>query len=142
MQHFVIAAAVLLATGAVQEKLQFRARLSTVPIDVAMQTTIAGRGNVTASLVGTTLTIAGEFADLKTRATTAKIHVAPKGIRGPALLDLAATRDVRGTIAGTFELTPQQIADLKGGRFYIQLHSEKAPEGNLWGWLLPQEGRR
>ena len=20
---------------------------------------------------------------------------------------------------------------------YVQIHSEKAPEGNLWGWLLP-----
>jgi hypothetical protein len=29
-----------------------------------------------------------------------------------------------------------------GGRFYIQLHSEKAPEGNLWGWLLREETRR
>jgi hypothetical protein len=24
----------------------------------------------------------------------------------------------------------------------VQLHSEKAPDGNLWGWILPQENRR
>jgi hypothetical protein len=24
----------------------------------------------------------------------------------------------------------------------VQLHSEKAPEGNLWGWLLPQEAKK
>ena len=35
------------------------------------------------------------------------------------------------------ELSPVQIADLEKGRLYIQLHSEKAPDGNLWGWLLP-----
>jgi len=31
------------------------------------------------------------------------------------------------------------VTDLEKGRFYVQLHSEKAPDGNLWGWLLPQE---
>jgi hypothetical protein len=28
------------------------------------------------------------------------------------------------------------VEALKAGRFYIQLHSERAPDGNLWGWLL------
>jgi hypothetical protein len=26
---------------------------------------------------------------------------------------------------------------LKAGRLYIQIDSEKGPEGHLWGWLLP-----
>ena len=26
--------------------------------------------------------------------------------------------------------------------FYIQIHTEKAPEGNLWGWLLPTKMTR
>ena len=33
-------------------------------------------------------------------------------------------------------LTAEQIESLKKGRFYVQLSSEKAPDGNLWGWLL------
>ena len=32
--------------------------------------------------------------------------------------------------------------DLNRERLYVQLYSEKAPEGNLWGWLLAQENRR
>jgi len=24
----------------------------------------------------------------------------------------------------------------KKGNFYVQIHSEKAPAGNLWGWLV------
>ena len=35
-----------------------------------------------------------------------------------------------------------QLADLEKGRLYVQLHSEKAPDGNLWGWLMPQENKR
>jgi hypothetical protein len=30
------------------------------------------------------------------------------------------------------------VADLDKGRLYVQLQSEKAPDGNLWGWLMPQ----
>jgi hypothetical protein len=121
---------------------KFRARLAPVPIDIVMQSAIAGRGTVTATLAGATLTIAGTFADLKTPATVARIHVGPKGIRGPAVLDLTVSKATSGTIAGTFELTPEQRDDLRGSRLYVQVHSEKAPDGNLWGWLLPQEARR
>ena len=120
----------------------FRARLSPVPIDLAMQSTIAGEGMVTATLVGATLTVTGTFANLKTPATIAKIHMGVKGIRGPAILDLTVTKATSGSVGGTFELSPQQLDALRNTRLYIQLHSEKAPEGNLWGWLLPQESRR
>jgi hypothetical protein len=128
--------------GSSQQKVQFRARLSVVPIDVVMQSRVAGSGSVTATLTGSKLSVAGTFANLKSAATTAKLHVAPKGIRGPAVLDLTVSKATNGTLEGTFELTPQQIDDLMKSRFYIQLQSEKAPEGNLWGWLLPQEGRK
>jgi hypothetical protein len=60
------------------------------------------------------------------------------------MLELAVTRTdaASGTISGTFTLTSIQLADLEKGRLYVQLHSEKAPDGNLWGWLLPQESKR
>jgi hypothetical protein len=49
---------------------------------------------------------------------------------------LEVTKSTTPTISGTLELTPQQIADLRGEQFYVQLNSERAPEGNLRGWLL------
>jgi hypothetical protein len=116
----------------------YRARLSVVPIDVAMQATVAGSGLATATLKGSTLTIAGTFTGLKTAATAVRLHRGPKtAMRGPAIADLTATAATNGSIAGTIELTKQQIDDLAAGRLYLQLHSEKAPDGNLWGWLLP-----
>jgi hypothetical protein len=129
-------------TSQAQTPRTYKARLSMVPIDVAMQATVAGSGTVTAQLAGSKLTIAGTFSDLKTPATVARIHVAQKGMRGPAVLDLQVAGDTHGTITGVFELTKAQLEDLTKSRFYIQLHSEKAPDGNLWGWLLPQEPRR
>ena len=117
----------------------YRARLSVVPLDVAMQSTIAGSGSATATLKGTTLTISGTFTGLKTNATVARVHRGPRtAMRGPAIGDLTAAAATSGTLSGTIELTKQQIDDLAAGRLYIQLHSEKAPEGNLWGWLLPE----
>ena len=117
----------------------YRTRLSVVPIDIAMQATIAGSGSASATLKGSTLTIAGTFSGLKTPATVARVHRGPRtAMRGPAIGDLTATAATSGTISGTIELTKQQIDDLAAGRLYLQLHSEKAPDGNLWGWLLPE----
>jgi len=122
---------------------QYRARLSPVPLDVAMQATIAGSGSVTAALNGTTLTLTGNYAGLVTASTVARVHRGPRtAMRGPAIGDLKVTPGTSGTIAGSLELTREQADDLASGRLYIQLHSEKAPEGNLWGWLLIQEGKK
>src|SRR5437762_961119 len=116
----------------------YHARLSPIALDVAMQATISGSGSVTAALSGTKLTITGTFDGLKSPATIAQIHKSPiAGVRGPVVADLAVAGGTSGTISGTLTLTPQQAADLEKKRLYIQLHSEKAPDGNLWGWLTP-----
>jgi len=128
-----------------QQPKTFKGRLSPVPIDVAMQATIAGSGSVSAVLTGTKLVVTGTFDGLKSPATIAQIHKSPvRGVRGPNVFDLtvAKTDAVSGTLSGAFDLTPIQLADLEKGRLYVQLHSEKAPDGNLWGWLLTPENRR
>jgi hypothetical protein len=123
------------STGA-QSGETFKARLSTVPIDVTMMSTVAGSGSLTAVLAGKKLTITGTFEGLRSPATIARVHRAPRGIRGPAMFDLAVSKATSGTVSGSLELTPAQIEDLRNGRFYVQIHSEGAPDGNLWGWLL------
>lgn len=137
-----VAVAALPASAVAQAAAQYRARLSPVPIDLAMQGTVAGSGSATATLTGRTLTITGTFAGLKTPATVARLHSGVKGMRGAAVSDLTVSTGTSGTLSGTVELTAAQVDDLKSSRLYIQLHSQKAPDGNLWGWLLPQETRR
>lgn len=117
----------------------YKARLSPVPINISMMSSVAGIGSLTATLQGKQLTIQGTFEGLRSPATTARIHRGQKGIPGPAILelkDLIVTRAEKGTVNGTVELTPDQIDDLKNGRLYLQIQSEHAPDGNLWGWLL------
>ena len=138
----VVPGALLLAASAVihAQSPQYRARLAVVPIDIPMQATIAGSGAVTATLKGTTLVVSGTFSGLKTAATVARMHRSPKpGMRGAPIGDLTATAATSGTISGSIELTKEQIDDLGAGRLYVQLHSEKAPDGNLWGWLFAAE---
>ena len=128
-----------------QQPKTFKTRLAPVPIDVAMQATIAGSGTVSAVLTGAKLAVTGSFEGLRSPATTAQLHRSPvKGVRGPAIFDLAVTKTegTSGTLSGNLELTPIQVGDLEKGRLYVQLHSEKAPDGNLWGWLAPQETKR
>jgi hypothetical protein len=139
---FLTGALFLLASAILAQNTQnaeaFRAHLSPVPINISMMATIAGSGSLTATLQGKQLMIQGTFEGLRSPATTVQIHRAPKGIPGPVIpnLDLAATKAEKGTVSGTIELTPDQIADLRSGRLYVQIQSERAPDGNLWGWLL------
>lgn len=116
--------------------------MSPVPVPT-FTPSITGVGSVTATLAGTTLTVAGTFEGLASPATVARIHKSPKpGIRGDVLFNLTTTSGTSGTISGTFDLTPAQTQELAASRYYVQLHSEKAPDGNLWGWLQAQEIRK
>jgi CHRD domain len=132
----------LAGSGLAQSSRTYRARLAVVPIDVIMQSTIAGSGSATAVLSGKTLTITGTYEGLVTPATVARLHRAWRGIRGPAFADLKVSGGTSGTIGGSVDLTPAQIEELGKIMFYMQLHSEKAPDGNLWGWLFPVEEKR
>lgn len=142
--YFAAALAVMfVASISAQGSRTYQARLSWVPIDIAMQASVAGEGAATAVLKGNTLTINGTFKGLSTPATVARLHRGHLlGVRGPAIAELTVRKATDGEVFGTIDLTPAQVDDLAHRRLYIQIHSEKAPDGNLWGWLLTQEPRR
>jgi hypothetical protein len=115
----------------------FKARLSAVPADARTRADLAGSGSVSAVLTGTKLGISGSFEGLRAAATAASLHSGvAAGVKGPSIGDLTISKATSGTITGLIELTPQQLASLRKGGLYVQIHSEKAPEGVLWGWLL------
>jgi len=127
----------LASPGASQSPERFRIRLTTVPMDGGMRNTVAGSGSGTATLAGNKLSINGSFDGLKSSATTAKLNSGvARGVRGNAVADLTVSKSTKGTLSGSIDLTPEQVKGLRDGRFYVEIASEKAPEGNLWGWLL------
>ena len=117
----------------------FKTRLSPVPV-AAYNVNVVGAGTVTATLTGNKLAVSGTYEGLASPATQAKIFKSPKpGVRGEAILNLKVSGGPSGTIAGQFDLTAAQVQELAASRYYVQLSSEKAAEGNLWGWLMPQQ---
>ncbi len=98
----------------------------------------AGRGMVTAELSGDMLTVNGRFAELPSPATTAQLRSGLlAGVPGEAFADLTVPPSPDGTITGSVKASRAVLAALKKGGVYIQLNSQKAPNGNLWGWLVP-----
>jgi hypothetical protein len=134
-----------LAAGVIvsaQAEKVYQARLSPVPIDVTMMSTIAGSGSITATVRGQTVTFSGTFSGLRSPATTAILHKAQRGTRGPQIGTLQIAKATSGEISGSVPATPQLLQDLERSMIYVQIQSEKAPDGNLWGWLLVQDKKR
>ena len=117
----------------------FSARLGRVPVDSRTQSSIAGIGHASAELNGQRLAIAGDFEGMLGAATSANLHLSPAvGVRGPVIYPLQIETDASGRLSGNVTLKADEVAALRAGRLYIQIASESAPEGNLWGWLLEQ----
>jgi len=128
---------VLALPVAAQNEVRYKVRLAPVPMDIAMRSTVAGMGSATAVVKGTSLTITGTFDGLRSPATAARLHQGPAmGIRGMPFADLTISKATNGTITGSVTLTPEQARALERGRVYLQISSERAPDGNLWGWFV------
>jgi len=147
MQHLYKRAIVLLAallwltnSAAAQSEQKFKTRLSPVPALGIQPATVAGVGSASATLTGRKVTVIGSFEKMASPATVGHLCLGQlPGVRGESVFDLTVSKTgdgTSGTFSGTFDLTPEQIDALKKGRFYVQIHSEGAPNGHLLGWLL------
>ena len=128
----VVFAILLLAQGTET----YKARLTAVPADARTRPSLAGIGSATGTLTGGKLTISGTFEGLLSPATMAQLHGAvAAGVRGPVIGDLTVAKATSGSLSGSFTLTPEQMESFHKGGLYIEIHSEKAPDGVIWGWL-------
>ena len=129
---------VMAATLGAQEAEHFGERLSRMPVDLRTTSTISGAGSVSAELTGNALAITVRFSGLSSAVTAAHVHNAPVARRGGVAfaVDLGDASGTAGEIVYTATLTDDQIAELRGDRYYVQLHTENNPGGELRGWLL------
>jgi len=117
----------------------YQTNLGPMPLDEAVKKNMLGRGEATATLDGSILIVGGNFIGLPSPATKAHLYVSPAiGVPGGGGFDLVVTEAVNGTVSGQLVLNAKQAAAFRTGRLYVQIDSQKAPSGNLWGWLLPQ----
>lgn len=134
------AAALSLPRGAAADE-AFDVRLSAAPRDASMRNAVAGAGAARVTLRGHSLTITGTFDGFTTPATNVELRQgATVAVRGPAIHALTLTKSANGTsgsFAGTVTLSDAELAGLNVGTIYVQIASASAPDGNVWGWLLP-----
>ena len=115
----------------------FKTRLSPVPIDAQLAPIVTGHGSVSAVLAGTKLTVTGTFEGMHSPATAAHLHLSKMtGVRGSPIHELTVTKAASGNVSGSVDLTAPEVEALRKGLLYVVVHSEGAPDGNLWGWLL------
>jgi hypothetical protein len=138
------AAGLLAATGPLlaQRSETYAARLSWVPISGAERNDVAGKGSATATLDRSRLSVMGAFEGLPAAATLASLHHGvATGVRGPAIAALEITKAPSGMLSGEVELSRDQVAALRAGQLYVQVHAERgvAPDNAvLFGWLLAE----
>ena len=132
-----VMAASLLCGGAVAQT--YQANLGPMPLDSATNANMLGRGEATATLDGKTLTVSGHFGGLPSPATKAHLYVGIAiGAPGTEGFDLTVSPADNGSVSGQIALNAKQAAAFRTGKLYVQIDSQKAPTGHLWGWLLPQ----
>lgn len=115
----------------------YRGRLSPMPVTAATVRTITGEGVVDATLQGNQLTVRGTYEGLSSPATAAHLHVGPPAFPGPVTAPLQVTTAPDGTVTGSLTLNGEQLAALRSNGLYVQIHSERNPEGELRGWIFP-----
>ncbi len=129
----------ILLTGPASAADSYVANLGPMPLDQANNKEKLGRGEATATLDGKILTITGSFGGLPSPATRAHLIVGLAiGVPGTESLDLTVSPADSGIVSGTLTVNAKQAAAFRTGKLYIQIDSQKAPTGNLWGWLLPR----
>jgi len=125
---------------------EFSGRLSWVPISGGQRADVGGDGRIAATLERSQLTVVGTFEGLPAAAVSASLREGvATGARGPVIADLTVTAANSGSIAGEVRLSRSQVAALREGRLYVQLHAERgvAPDNAvLWGWLLAEGATR
>jgi hypothetical protein len=79
------------------------------------------------------------FANLSGPAIAAHFH-APAGAGEAAgiRLALAGVATSPGPLTGQVGLTPEEAADLLAGRWYVNIHTPRYPDGEIRAQLLPE----
>ncbi len=129
------AAALLLAAPAFAAG--YEAQLDPAPFDATTRADVLESiGTVTGTLEGSILTVRGTFSNFTSPATGGSFRIGlAKGVLGDAIGTLTVDHARQGSFSGSIRLSSAQLAALKKEALYIRIDSEKAPEGNVQGWL-------
>lgn len=111
----------------------FKNALSAAQEVPPVNSTATGFGSVRLNDAGTQITVNLSFTGLSSNQTAAHIHgSAPAGQNAPVLFNIGALGGTSGTFQPlTFSVTPQQVADLRAGLWYFNVHTANNPGGEI-----------
>ena len=94
-------------------------------------TSAAGSGTI---MVADDGSVSGSVSSTGVAGTAAHIHEAAADKNGPVIVPLTKEGDTYKVPAGA-KLTPAQMASLKSGNLYVNVHSAANPNGEIRGQL-------
>jgi len=102
-----------------------------------VNTSGSARGSVVLSADESRITVRLAFRDLSSAYTMSHIHgPAPRGSNAGVIFDLGAVGATPGEIGPRqFAVSPQQVADLKAGLWYFNIHTVNHPSGEVRGQI-------
>jgi CHRD domain len=96
-------------------------------------TKVGASGRYTATLNGTTLTWRLTFTHLSGPATAAHIHMGLRGVNGPIMVPLCGP--CTSPVTGSTSVTTDEINALKARKMYVNVHTNKNPNGEIRGQI-------
>ncbi len=123
------AIAIMAAGGVSAETLKFKADMTGSGEVPPNESAGKGMGEVTLDTTSKTLTWTVKTDGLSGDPTAAHFHgPAAAGENADPVVDISTSMK-----SGSAELTDQQIADLQSGKWYLNIHTAKFPDGEIRG---------
>lgn len=115
-------------------------RLDSVAYTNETRHLVSGEGRVTATILGgRTVTLTGAYSGLASPATSIRVLKGPRtGVPGREELALftVAKPSTSGEFSQTLRLSKMNMSALAAGQIYLQIATESAPDGAIWGWII------
>ncbi|APG87545.1 CHRD protein (plasmid) [Sinorhizobium americanum CCGM7] len=123
--------AALAAAPVSAEILKFKADLKGSSEVPANDSAASGSGNITLDTDARKLTWTVTSSGLSGEATAAHFHgPAAPGENASPVVDIS-----KSIASGSAEITDQHLADLQSGKWYLNIHTAKFPDGEIRGQL-------
>ena len=132
-QAFSATALLLLGSAGVFAK-DVKVELSGAEETPPVTTSATGGGTIHIAKDGT---VSGSIKTSGIDGIAAHIHVGAKGEAGPPIITLTKGSDGSWSVPAGSKLTPEQLADFKSGKLYVNVHSEQHKPGEIRAQLTP-----
>jgi hypothetical protein len=137
-RHWLTAAGLLACTSISHAQFNFQAFLNGAQEVPPNASTASAFASVTLNGAENQISVIMDMMGLSAPATAAHIHLAPPGVAGPIQITFTGfPNTTSGAYSNQFAVTPANVADLRAGNWYINVHTSTFPGGEIRGQLGP-----